>query len=303
MSKTAFLFPGQGAQQVGMGAEIYGSLPAARELFDRANEFLGYDLAKLCFEGPVEKLDSTVISQPALYVCSLAALEKLKQEQSEVVDSVALAAGLSLGEYTAIAFAGGIEFEAGLNLVQKRGEAMQAASDSTPSGMVSVLGLDREQVAAVCDEARQEGEVLQPANYLCPGNTAVSGQKASCDSVPAAAEKLGAMKTVPLAVAGAFHTSVMESAVDKLKIALEETEFCNTRIPVYSNVDAKPHSDGSEFKELLLQQVCSPVLWHDSLQAMLDDGVEKFYEVGPGRVLRGLLKRVARKVPCEGTLD
>ena len=303
MSKTAFLFPGQGAQTVGMGRDLCESLPAAKELFDRAADVLGYDLMDICFNGPEEKLNSTVMSQPALYVCSLAALESLKAEHPDVVDSVSAVAGLSLGEYTAIAFAGGIGFEDGLRLVQKRGQAMQEASDATPSGMVSVLGLDREQVEAVCNQARVEGEVLQPANYLCPGNIAVSGEQASCSNVASAAEAAGAMKTVPLAVAGAFHTAIMESAIQKLSVALDEVEFMPTRIPVYSNVDAAAHTQPDELKSLLLKQVCSPVLWHDSMQKMLDDGIEKFYEVGPGRVLRSLLKRIARKTPCVGTLD
>lgn len=303
MSKTAFLFPGQGAQTVGMGQALCESVPAAKELFDRANEVLGFDLADLCFNGPAEKLDSTVISQPALYVCSMAALEQLKIEQPEVIESVVGTAGLSLGEYTAIAFAGGVSFEDGLRLVQKRGEAMQAAADAVPSGMVSVLGLDREQVAAVCDEARVDGEILQPANYLCPGNIAVSGSKQSCAQVPAAAETAGAMKCIPLSVAGAFHTSIMESAVEKLAAAMADVEFQATRIPVYSNVDATAHTEPEELRALLERQVCSPVQWHDSMQKMLDDGFDNFYEVGPGRVLRGLLKRVNRKIPCQGTLD
>lgn len=300
MSKTGFLFPGQGAQFIGMGRELYEALPAAKELFDRAANILGYDLAELCFQGPVEKLNSTVISQPALYVTSLAMLEKLKADQPEVVESCQGAAGLSLGEYTAIVFAGGLSFEDGLKLVQRRGEAMQAAADATPSGMVSVLGLDRDAVAQVCSGAQVDGEVLQIANILCPGNIAVSGGRESCSRVEAVAHEAGAMKSIPLAVAGAFHTSIMESAVPKLSDALDGFQLKQTRIPVYSNVDASAHRDADEFRELLVRQVCSPVLWHDSMQRMIDDGFDQFYEIGPGRVLRGLMKRISRKMPCHG---
>lgn len=303
MSKIAFLFPGQGAQEVGMGKELCERLPAARELFDRAAKVLGYDLAEVCFHGPKEKLDSTVYSQPALFVTSLAALELLKQERPEVVAACAGAAGLSLGEYTAMVCAGALDFESGLRLVQQRGEAMQAAADAEPSGMVSVLGLEREQVQSLCEEARGAGEVLQLANLLCPGNIAVSGHRAACERIPGLAEKAGAMKTVPLAVAGAFHTPLMASAVERLKAALAATEIKAPRIPVYSNVDARTHEDPSEIRGLLERQVCSPVLWQDSMERMLADGFDEFYEVGPGRVLRGLMKRIARKTACHGVLD
>ena len=302
MSSTAFLFPGQGAQTVGMCRDLYNDLPAARSLFDRAEVELGFDLAEICFNGPEEKLNATDISQPALYVCSMAAVESLKASEPDVVEGVQYAAGLSLGEYSAIAFAGGIRFEDGLKLVRKRGQAMQAASDTTPSGMVSILGLDSDQVQLICDAAREEGEIMQMANFLCPGNIAVSGHKASCDVVLDISEEMGAMKSVPLTVAGAFHTEIMRSAVDQLKEALEQVEIQPLRIPVYTNVDAKPHTDPEEIRALLLEQVCSPVLWQASMQAMLDEGVEQFYEVGPGRVLRSLLKRLARKTPCVGTL-
>jgi len=299
MSKTAFLFPGQGAQTVGMGAALAGSLPAAQTLFDRAAEILGYDLLKLCAEGPAEKLNSTVYSQPALFVCSLAALEQIKQDAPDIVEGCAITAGLSLGEYTALVFADAIDFEAGLRLVQTRGQAMQDAADAVSSGMVSILGMDREQVEALCEEAR-EGDVLQIANLLCPGNIVVSGSLSACERIAPMAEAAGAMKVIPLTVAGAFHTPIMQPAVERLAAALAEVEIKEPRIPVVSNVDAQTHQKPAEIRSLLIQQVVSPVLWETSMRRLLDDfDVTSCYEIGPGRVLRGLLKRIARKLPCE----
>lgn len=298
-AKIAFLFPGQGAQAVGMGAAVCAQVPAARALFDRAAEVLGYDLLKLCSEGPAEKLDSTVYSQPALYVASLAALEQLKQNAPELVASCAATAGLSLGEYTALVFAGVMDFESGLRVVQERGRAMQAAADAVASGMVSVIGLEREQVESLCLEARQ-GETLQVANLLCPGNIVVSGVKSACERIAGLATAAGAMKVIPLAVAGAFHTPLMQPAVERLRAALVDVRLERPRIPVVSNVDARPHDEPDEIRELLIQQVCSPVRWEDSIRYLLDQqGITAFYEIGPGRVLTGLLKRIARKVPCE----
>ncbi len=178
--KTAFLFPGQGAQFVGMGQSLSQQLPAAASIFRRANEVLGYDLAEICFQGPADRLNSTVFSQPGLFVCSLAALAKMREEEPDLVAQVSAAAGLSLGEYTALVFAGAMQFEDALRVVQCRGEAMQAASDAASSGMVSVLGLDVDQVRSLCDEARQPDEALRIANFLCPGNLVCSGHKASC---------------------------------------------------------------------------------------------------------------------------
>ncbi|MEO8496991.1 MAG: ACP S-malonyltransferase [Planctomycetota bacterium] len=301
MSKVAFLFPGQGAQSVGMGREACDKLPAVRELFDRANAILGYDLAQLCFEGPADRLDSTVYSQPALFVCGLAGLELLKAESPELVGSVAATAGLSLGEYTSLVFADAIDFETGLTVVKIRGEAMQAASDATPSGMVSLLGLEPDAIEKLCDEARGNG-ILQIANYLCPGNTVVSGNKDACERVAELAVQAGAMKAIPLAVAGAFHTPIMQTAVERLTAALATATISAPKIPVISNVDARSHSDPEEIRSLLVQQLVKPVRWEDSMRRLLDDGCDLFYEVGPGRVLRGLMKRINRKAACEGVV-
>lgn len=298
-AKTAFLFPGQGAQAVGMGAAVSAQVPAARALFDRASSVLGYDLLKLCSEGPAAKLDSTVYSQPALFVASLAALEQLRQNAPELIANCAATAGLSLGEYTALVFAGVLSFESGLRVVQERGRAMQDAADAVTSGMVSVLGLEREQVESLCRDA-QQGQTLQVANLLCPGNIVVSGDQAACERLGGLATAAGAMKVIPLAVAGAFHTPLMQPAVERLRAALEGIQLQRPRIPVVSNVDARPHDDPQEIRELLIQQVCSPVRWEDSMRYLLDQqGITAFYEIGPGRVLCGLLKRIARKVPCE----
>ena len=298
MSRIAFLFPGQGAQTVGMGKRLTDSVPAARRLYDRAGAILGYDLAKLCFEGPADQLDSTVCSQPALFVTSLAALEALRAESPDVVLSCEAAAGLSLGEYTAMVFAGVMEFEAGLMLVQQRGAAMQEASDRTPSGMVSILGLERVEVEALCDRARQ-GDVLEIANLLCPGNIVISGTNAACERAAEMAPAMGAMKAVPLAVAGAFHTPIMRPADQSLAEVLAGVPMSRPRIPVVSNVDAQPHDDPEEIRRLLIEQVIHPVLWEDSMRYLLSQGFTQFYEVGPGRVLRGLLRRIDRGAACQ----
>jgi len=299
MSKTAFLFPGQGAQKVGMGQPWVEQSSAARELFDRAESVLGHDLAKLCFEGPVEQLDSTAGSQPALFVTSLAAVEVLRAQSPGVIESCEAAAGLSLGEYTALVFAEAMSFEDGLRLVQKRGAAMQQASDATPSGMVCVLGLERDQVHALCEKARED-DVLEPANMLCPGNIAVSGGKAACQRALEFAPSFGAKKAVPLSVAGAFHTEIMRPAVEQLSQALAEVPVSRPRIPVVSNVDARPHDDPEEIRQLLLRQLLNPVRWEDSVRYLLAEGFDRFYEVGPGNVLRGLMRRINPKTTCHG---
>lgn len=297
MAKVAFLFPGQGAQTVGMGKELYDTLPAARKLFDDAAAILGYSLIDVCTQGPAERLNSTVVSQPAIYVASLAALESLRQKEPDAEKDCVAAAGLSLGEYTALAFGGALSFADGLRLVQKRGEAMQAAADATPSGMVSVLGLSTEKVEELCRQASAAGPV-QIANLLCPSNIVVSGTRAACDEVERLAPSFGAMKTIRLAVAGAFHTDIMKPADQKLAAALEQVNIAPCRVPVWSNVDAQPHTDPAEIRGLLVRQVLQPVLWEKTMRNLLAQGIERFYEIGPGRVLAGLLKRIERKMEC-----
>jgi [acyl-carrier-protein] S-malonyltransferase len=297
LGKIAFLFPGQGAQTVGMGRQAAESLPAARQLYDRAQELLDYDLAKLCFEGPAEVLDSTIYSQPSLFVTSLAALELLRSQSPDVVLSCEAAAGLSLGEYTAMVFAGIMDFDDGLMMVQKRGAAMQKAADATPSGMVTILGLERVQVEALCEEARQ-GEILQIANLLGPDLFALSGTNGACLRAAELAPKMGAMKAVPLAVAGAFHTEIMRPADEQCAAALAEVPMQAPKIPVIFNVDARPHADPEEIRRLMVQQIINPVRWQESMAYLLAQGFDQFYEVGPGRVLRGLLRRIERKAVC-----
>lgn len=301
MSQITFLFPGQGAQHVGMGKTLSAKCPAAKRLYEQANDILGYDLATLCFEGPAERLNATVVSQPALFVSSLAALEVLRAERPEVVEACTFAAGLSLGEYTALTFAGAMSFEDGLRVVKARGEAMQAAADATPSGMVSALLLDRDQVAKVREESSVAGRIWI-ANYLCPGNTVLSGDKSACDLAVKVIEQSNG-KPILLTVAGAFHTPLMESACARLAEALSNVSIQTPRIPVVSNVDAKIHTDPEDIRQVLIRQVTQPVLWEDSVRWLLSHEAGPFFEVGPGKVLKGLMKRINRKVDCESIND
>lgn len=277
-----------------MGRELYDSSARVRELYAQANEILGYDLTKICFEGPAEDLDSTAQSQPAIFLTSLAALEGLKDTDPDALANCVATTGLSLGEYTALVFAGVMSFEDGLRLVRLRGLAMQEASDMRTSGMVSVIGLPVETVQDLCDKVEDCG-VIQIANYLCPKNYVVSGDKAACEKLVELATEAGAIKLVPLAVAGAFHTQIMGPAVEKMRPIIEEMKFSAPKTPYISGVDAQFHSDPDEIKKILVRQISSPVLWEDSMRRLLCDGVEAFYEIGPGRVLRGLMKRIDRK--------
>ena len=303
VNSAGILFPGQGAQSVGMGRWLCEEYALARDLFGDAAEVLGYDLADLCHNGPAEKLDATEYSQPALFTVGIAAARVLAETHPERIASVTATAGLSLGEYTAVCFAGGLDFADALKLVQRRGQAMQSAADAVESGMASVIGMELEPLQKLCDDVRGDGEVLRPANLLCPGNIAVSGHISALDRLEPAALDAGAMKVVRLSVAGAFHTSLMEPAVEALGRALAEMPIKDTRIPVYSNVDASPHQSADEIRALLSRQVTQPVLWEASVRRMIDDGIEGFLEAGTGRVLRGTLKRIARKTPTDGFGD
>jgi [acyl-carrier-protein] S-malonyltransferase len=297
VDSCGILFPGQGAQTVGMGRWLYENHPAAKELFTSASDVLGYDLAALCFEGPEQKLAETRFSQPALFLVGIAAATVLQQQRPDLMAKINVAAGLSLGEYTAVCFAGGLGFADALRLVHRRGEAMQAASDAVDSGMASVLGLGLDTIEELCQQCREGDEVLQPANLLCPGNIAVSGHKTAIDRLEPVATEAGAMKVVRLSVAGAFHTSLMAPAMESLSAALAEMPISDTRIPIYSNVDAKPHKSAAEIRDLLSRQVVSPALWEASVRQMMGDGVAGFVEAGTGRVLRATLKRIHRKTP------
>jgi [acyl-carrier-protein] S-malonyltransferase len=296
MPKTAFLFPGQGAQAVGMGRQLCDAVPVARRLYEEASAILGYDLEKVCKEGPADRLNTTEVSQPAIFVTSLAALEGLNASDPAAARDCVAAAGLSLGEYTALVFAGAMSFSDGLRVVKRRGEAMQAAADATPSAMVSVLALEKPKVEELCAAARPCG-TLEIANLLCPGNIVVSGVKAACSELERLAEAAGA-RTVRLSVAGAFHTSIMKPADQALAAALGEVQIRTPRVPVWSNVDAMPHADPEEIRSLLIRLVLQPVLWEQTMRNLLSDGADCFYEIGPGRVLAGLLKRVQRKTDC-----
>ena len=293
MTRSAFLFPGQGAQTVGMAGKLCDSLPAAKALFDQASAALGYDLLAVCTGGPADRLNATDVSQPAIFVASLAALEQLKATQPDALADVAAAAGLSLGEYTALVFAGALSVEDGLKVVQARGRAMQDAAAATPSGMIAVIGLDVPEVEALVIEAKAAGKI-EVANYLCPGNTVVSGSAAALEKF----EEIGRTKNLRLtrlAVSGAFHTDIMRPADTTLAGALAGVTVSAPRIPVWSNVDAQPHTDPATIRELLVKQVISPVRWEETLRGLEAAGVQRYYEIGPGRVLAGLMKRVNRK--------
>jgi [acyl-carrier-protein] S-malonyltransferase len=294
--KTALLFPGQGAQIVGMGAEIAGNFPKAAEIFKKAENIVGFNLSQICFKGPAEKLNTTAISQPAIFVTSAAILEVLRNSQpGSVFTDADVTAGLSLGEYTALYAAGVLSFTDALVLVQKRGQAMQAAAEATEGAMVSIIGLDEEKVGRLCREAG-EGQLLAAVNFNCPGQIVISGAKNACERAEALAEKYGAIKAVRLQVAGAFHTEMMVPAANILRGALVNSDIHKPgRTAIIANIDAEYYTSADGVAQGLIKQLTCPILWQKCMERLLADGIEDFYEIGPGKVLAGLMKRINRK--------
>jgi len=295
-SKTFILCPGQGAQVVGMGKDFYESSSGAKEVFDVANDILKIDLKSLCFTGPEDRLNQTDISQPAIYVTSIASFRAAVESNLFDPSDVTAYAGLSLGEYTALHLAGVFSFEAGLRLVAARGRYMQEAAVATPSGMVAILGADETAVEKLCEENRA-GEILVTANYNAPGQIVVSGSKPACERVLKAAETAG-FKATALKVAGAFHSPLMQSGAGKMKKELDAAVFSFPRTTVYSNVTAAPHTDPDSIKDLLVKQIVSPVRWEQTMKAIIADDA-RFIELAPNRHLAGLAKRINRRLPIE----
>ncbi|MGB0716901.1 MAG: ACP S-malonyltransferase [Phycisphaerae bacterium] len=294
MKDTAVIFPGQGAQIVGMGADVAQEYDAARAVFDEADQVLGFSLSKLCFEGPAEELEKTDIQQPAIFVTSVAIWSAL-YGKGHTLEGYGATGGLSLGEYTALHLAGAFDFASSLRLVRKRGELMQAAAEASPSGMVSLIGADEESATKLCEHVAQ-GEVLAPANFNCPGQIVISGHQTACDRAVEAASEFEC-RAVALPVAGAFHSPLMQPAADELRSVLAETEISLPVIPVYANVTANPHEGVEQIRESLARQVTSPVLWQRCVEGMRSDGIGNFMEVGPGRVLAGMMRKIERRMP------
>ncbi|MCS6895045.1 MAG: ACP S-malonyltransferase [Bacteroidia bacterium] len=280
---VAVLFPGQGSQVVGMGLRLYESHPQVAELFERAENITGLPLRQYMFEGPSEALQKTSVTQPALYLHGYA-VAKVRQIEAQAV------AGHSLGEFTALAVAGVFSFEEGLELVKVRASGMQAACDERPSTMAAIIGLEDEVVESLCEEVSSFGMVV-PANYNSPGQLVVSGEIAAVEALMERAKKAGAKLAKKLPVNGAFHSPLMESARHRLAEAIQATTFCRPRFPVYPNVTASPETDPLKLKELLIQQLTAPVRWTQTLRQMWADGIRTFYELGPGNVLSGLVRR------------
>ncbi len=287
--KHAYVFPGQGAQAVGMGKDLYESNDDARALFERANEILGFRITDIMFSGTPEELKQTKVTQPAVFLHSVIMAKTLGVNPDAT-------AGHSLGEFSALVVAGALSFEDGLKLVSKRAMAMQAACEAEPGGMAAVLGLDDEKVEQICDSI--DGVVVA-ANYNCPGQLVISGAKEAVEAACVAAKEAGAKRALPLPVGGAFHSPLMASAREELAKAIDASPFATPTCPVYQNVDAKPYTNPEEIKANLIAQLTAPVRWTYIVRNMLEDGLQEFTELGPGAVLQGLIKKVSTEVAVE----
>ena len=287
----AFVFPGQGSQFVGMGKDLYDNNPLAKELFDKADEILGFKITEIMFAGTDEQLKETKVTQPAVFLHSVISALCLGDEFKP--DMVA---GHSLGEFSALVAAGALSFEDGLKLVAARANAMQKACEANPGTMAAIIGVDDEKVEEICAEVSKDGKLVIPANYNCPGQLVISGD---IEAINEACEKLkeaGAKRALPLKVGGAFHSPLMQPAKDELQAAIEQTTFSTPKCPVYQNVDAKPYTDAAEIKANLIAQLTSPVRWTKSVQNMIADGADDFTECGPGKALQGMIGRIDKAV-------
>ncbi len=289
MAKIALVFPGQASQYVGMGRELSESFPSSSKVLEEANNILGYDLKKIIFEGPLELLTQTEFTQPAVYVASVMALKALESRYD--IKDVICVAGHSLGEYSALYAAGVFNFADGLNLVKQRAGFIKDASEKNKGGMTAVLGLDESKIREVCSSSGAEA-----VNFNSPGQVVIAGSYDSLSKAASAASSVGALKVVPLNVSGAFHSSLMKEAAERMKEVLSSAQLINPRVPVFTNCDSKPTTSAEEIRNKLFIQIDHPVLWEASVRNMISLGVEAFVEVGPGKVLSGLIKRIERKI-------
>lgn len=299
MSKVAFIFPGQGSQHPGMGKDLAENFAVARQTFEEANDSLGFDLAKLCFEGPESDLKLTANTQPAILTVSVAAQRVIAAETGLVPD---YAAGHSLGEYSALVCAGALSFADAVATVRQRGLFMQEAVPVGVGTMAAIIGLDRPVLEDVCQQAA-EGEVVAPANFNSPGQVVIAGHVAAVERAMALAKENGAKRALPLPVSAPFHCSLMLPAAERLAKVLDGVDIGALTVPVVSNVEAEAYNDSLRVKDLLVAQVSAPVRWEESVQNMAAAGVERFVEIGPGKVLSGLVKRISRGLALQNVED
>ncbi|MGG4393491.1 ACP S-malonyltransferase [Paenibacillus thiaminolyticus] len=292
MGKLAFVFPGQGSQEVGMGKDVYDAVPAAREAFETADRVLGFPLTEMIFEGPESDLKQTSNTQPALLATSWALYQALERHGIRP-DYVA---GHSLGEYGALVAAGVLRFEDAIAIVRQRGQFMEQAVPIGQGAMAAVLGAERELLGALCDDISAAGTPVEMANLNCPGQIVVSGSGEGIDAVVERGKEAGAKRVIPLEVSGPFHSAMMKPAAERLGEALRAIEMQDARIPVIANVTARPVTEAEQIRGLLVEQVFSPVLWEDSVRYLIDQGVDTFVEIGSGKVLSGLIKKIDRSV-------